>query len=109
MAELVGIQVPSMIALAFVIGSIIAGITGIVVAPVITPHPIMGMHYLLLGFISAVVGGLGNAYGSMIGGLILGLLGIVISSYVFPVYADIATFVLLLIVLVARPKGLFAR
>ncbi len=110
--RLLGVRVDSIIALTFGIGSALAAASGIMWAlryPQI--HPYMGVFPGLKAFIAAVFGGIGSIQGALVGGLVLGFMEIMSIAF-FPQlsgYRDAIAFVLLVVVLIARPTGLFGQ
>jgi len=109
---LLGINVNRVIAFAFLTGSLLAGAGGLLWAmkyPQV--NPFMGILPGLKAFIAAVLGGIGNLGGAVVGGLLLGLLEILIVA-IFPAwsgYRDALAFGLLIILLLARPTGLLGE
>ncbi len=109
-APLVGVPVNLVISVTFAIGTSLGGAAGVMYGlayPVIDPY--MGIMVGWKAFISAVVGGIGNIRGAMIGGYILGMLEILV-VVVFPsTYRDLVSFTLLLVLLIFRPYGILGR
>ncbi|HME45693.1 MAG TPA: branched-chain amino acid ABC transporter permease [Syntrophorhabdales bacterium] len=109
-APLVGVPVDFVISVTFAIGTSLGGAAGVLYGlayPVIDPY--MGIMVGWKAFISAVVGGIGNVRGAMIGGYILGMLEILV-VVVFPsTYRDLVTFTLLLVLLIFRPYGILGN
>ena len=109
---LMGIDVNRIIAVTFLLGSLLAGAGGVLWAmkyPQV--NPFMGIMPGLKAFIAAVLGGIGNVTGAVLGGLLLGMLEIMIVAF-FPSWAgyrDAVAFVLLIILLLARPTGLLGE
>ena len=109
-AMLLGVPVNFIIGLTFVIGSALAGAGGVLVGltyPKI--EPLMGLMPGLKAFVAAVVGGIGNIRGAVVGALIMGLSEQLIVSYGIPTLRDALAFALLILILIFRPKGLFGR
>lgn len=106
MAGLIGTSRRGMLTLAFIISAGISGIAGLLVAPIVTATYNMGLNLVLKGFVAAMLGGIGNPYGALAGGICLGL---IVSSitYFSSTYAEAATFIVLLLVLTLRPTGFF--
>ena len=105
-ASLMGINVQAMMIGAFAASSALAGIAGVLIAPVSTASLFMGLGFALKAFAGAIIGGLSNARGCIFGGFALG----VIESYVGlwrAEWREIAIFVLIIIVLAIKPNGLF--
>ena len=69
----------------------------------------IGVTLALKGFASAMLGGMGNPFGALVGGLLIGLIEAMTAGYVSSDYKDAAAFVVILAVLFARPQGLFGR
>jgi branched-chain amino acid transport system permease protein len=107
-AGLMGINVRRVVTLAYVISSILAGLAGLLVAPVLFAHAQMGVLPGLKAFAVAIVGGLGNPFGILIAGLLLGVVEFVVAIYNASL-RDAVTFFLLIVILAWRPLGLFAR
>ncbi len=112
MTALMGIDVNRIIAFTFLLGSLLAGAGGVLWAmkyPQV--NPFMGILPGLKAFIAAVLGGIGNVSGAVLGGLLLGMLEIMIVAF-FPSWAgyrDALAFALLIILLLARPTGLLGE
>jgi branched-chain amino acid transport system permease protein len=107
-ASLMGIDVDRVISLTFVLGSMLAGAAGVLVGlsnPKI--EPLMGIMPGLKAFVAAVVGGIGNIPGAMAGGILMGLSEVLVVGYVSSTYRDAIAFVILILVLLVRPSGLF--
>lgn len=104
--EVMGINIRNYFTLVFGIGSGLAGITGVLFAPLYNMYPAMGDEILLWGFIIVIIGGLGSFWGSIVGAVIIGILHS-IGTLVFGEYVMIATYVLLIIVLSVKPTGIF--
>jgi branched-chain amino acid transport system permease protein len=107
-AGLMGIDVRRMIVLAYVISSILAGLAGVLVAPVIFAHSEMGALLGLKAFAVAIIGGLGNPFGILIAGLALGVAEFIVAGYNASL-RDAVTFFILILILAWRPQGLFQR
>ena len=112
MTGLMGIDVNRIIAFTFLLGSLLAGAGGVLWAmkyPQV--NPFMGILPGLKAFIAAVLGGIGNIAGAVVGGLLLGMLEIMIVAFVpsWAGYRDALAFALLIILLLARPTGLLGE
>ena len=105
-ASLMGINVGRMIAITFLNSTILAGIAGVLIAPVFYVSVGIG-SILLKAFSACVVGGFGNASGTILGGLIVGLTEAFGARYFSPQYRDAWSFVLLIVFLLFRPQGIF--
>jgi branched-chain amino acid transport system permease protein len=106
-ANLIGINVNKVILITFIIGSSLAGAAGVlygVAYPKI--DPLLGVLPGLKAFIAAVLGGIGNITGAVIGALILGLSETYVAGYLSSTYRDALAFVILILVLLLKPAGL---
>jgi branched-chain amino acid transport system permease protein len=109
-AGLMGIDINKIIAFTFAIGSGLGAVAGVMVASNYgQAHYFMGFMLGLKAFTAAVMGGIGNLWGAMIGGLILGLVENVGLMFVRGDYKDIFAFVVLVLVLIFRPQGLIGE
>lgn len=117
-ASLMGINANSVIAATFVIGAALAGVAGVMVAAnYAVAHFYMGFLPGLKAFTAAVLGGIGNIYGAMLGGLLLGMieslgagyLGQLTGGFLGSHYQDIFAFAVLILVLTVRPSGLLGE
>jgi len=110
-ASLMGINVNFIISLTFFIGSALAAVAGVLVAMSYKVYPTMGGLAGLKAFIAAVVGGIGNITGAMIGGLLLGVLetfGVVVLG-IPEGFKDTIAFGMLIIVLLVKPSGIMGK
>lgn len=107
MASLVGINTTTYRMLTWASSSIISGIAGFLIAPLIVPTALMGLPVVVNGFIAAVIGGFGYPLAAVTGGIILGLLIQFFSAYVHGGMAQLVVFPVLLVVLVFRPTGIW--
>jgi branched-chain amino acid transport system permease protein len=109
-AALMGISVDRIITFTFVLGSMLAAAAGVLVAlqnPKIEPY--MGIMPGLKAFVAAVLGGIGNIPGAVLGGLVMGVAEVMVVGYVSPTYRDAIAFVLLIVILLVRPTGLLGK
>ncbi|MDP8228292.1 MAG: branched-chain amino acid ABC transporter permease LivH [Candidatus Electryoneaceae bacterium] len=110
MAQLCGINVNNVIALTFAIGSGLAGVAGVLVASYYGMiNFYIGYQAGLKAFTAAVLGGIGNLPGAMIGGLILGLVEAFGAGYISSEYKDVYAFVILILLLIFKPGGLLGE
>jgi branched-chain amino acid transport system permease protein len=106
-ARLMGIDVNRTIRATFAVGSALAAAGGILFGlDQITINPLMGVLTGLKAFVAAVLGGIGNIPGAVVGGLLIGLAEQLTAGYVSPDYRDAITFVILVVILVLKPEGL---
>jgi branched-subunit amino acid ABC-type transport system permease component len=108
-AELMGIPSARILALSFGLGTMLASISGGLIATFFPFNILSGGGYELRSFVIVVVGGLGNPFGSLIGGLILGVLEAVIPVFMETSWVPVLEFVLFVILLLVRPSGLLGR
>ena len=109
-AALMGIPVDRVIAITFALGSALAAAAGILVAQTYkSVDPLLGMKYGLKAFVAAVLGGIGNIPGAMVGGLVLGFAESLVAGYGGSAYRDAIAFSVLIGILIFRPAGLFGR
>lgn len=106
-AEIIGINSENIYSWSFVIGSLIAGIAGILIGLEQNLEPTMGTSLIIKGFTAAIIGGIGNVYGAVLGALLLGLAENFGIWYLPSGYKDAIAFVILFIFLLFKPKGLF--
>ena len=109
-ASLMGININNIISFTFAIGSSLAGAAGILYSinyPSI--DPLMGMLPGLKAFIAAVLGGIGNFPGAVVGGVLIGLVETFTVGYLSPTYRDAIAFAILILILLIKPTGLFGK
>jgi branched-chain amino acid transport system permease protein len=106
-AKLMGINTDAVIAFTFALGSALAAAGGVMVALAIPRiDPLMGLMTGLKAFVAAVLGGIGNIPGAMLGGLLMGLMETGLSATAYSTYRDAAAFTVLILILLFRPAGL---
>lgn len=105
-AMLQGVPYNRMAMIGFMIAAGLAAVAGALIAPVSIVSPAIGADYLIKGFIAVIVGGLGSVPGAILGGLFVAAIETVGGFYFDPTSATIAIFVLVIVVLLVRPKGL---
>ncbi|MBL4953226.1 branched-chain amino acid ABC transporter permease [Neobacillus sp. OS1-32] len=109
-ARLMGINVDNTISATFAIGSALAGAAGVVFGIYYTKiEPLMGIIPGLKAFVAAVLGGIGIIPGAMVGGLLLGVIEALVSAAGFSLWRDGVAFVVLIVILIFRPAGLFGK
>jgi branched-chain amino acid transport system permease protein len=109
-AAFMGIDVDRIVVLVFLIGSALGGAAGTLVGLLFTQVDYyVGFQAGLKGFTAAVLGGIGNIYGAMLGGLILGIAESLAVTFLPSAYKDVVAFVILIAVLLVRPWGLIGR
>jgi len=108
MVMALGKNLPRMRSFVFVIGAILAGVAGVIAAPIWSVRPTMGTAILMPAMIIVVLGGIGSFWGSILAGLIVGL-STSISVMFWARISDIIPFVILICVLLFRPRGLMGE
>ena len=103
-----GINVPALMTLGFGGGVALAGAAGVLAAPIYTVSPIMGADLIIVVFAIIVIGGMGSILGSIVTSLSLGLLEGLAKVY-YPQGSNMVVFVVMILVLLVRPAGLFGR
>jgi len=106
-ASLVGIDTRFVVGLSFALSAGIGAIAGILVAPITLTSYEVGTMLALKGFAAAMLGGMGNPIGAVVGGLLIGLLEAFGAGYLSSTYKDAFAFVVILLVLFVMPGGLF--
>ncbi len=107
-ATLMGINVSAIVVLAFVVSSSLAGLAGLLIAPITTASVYMGLTLALKAFSAAIVGGLNNPRGCMLGGFLLGLLEALVGLW-HAELREISIFMLIILVLALKPEGLLGQ
>lgn len=109
-AQLIGVPVNRIISITFIIGSALAGAAGVLVG-LNTPKidPLMGIMAGLKAFVAAVLGGIGNVPGALIGGFFIGIAESMVSGYLSSTYRDAFSFLLLIVILLVKPEGLLGK
>jgi len=105
-AKVSGINISRMVAIGFALSALVSGIGGMLIAPVAGASPYMGLSIAVKGFAAAILGGMGNMYAGMVGGLIIGVIESLL-SYNFAAYAEPITYGIMLFMLFVKPTGLF--
>ncbi len=108
MVEAVGINVPLMVTLTYGFGVALAGFAGVLAAPVLQVSPLMGSNLIVVVFAVVVIGGMGSILGSIVTGLGLGVLE-GLTKVFYPELSATVVFIIMAIVLLVRPAGLFGR
>lgn len=108
-ARLMGIPIRRAIAVAFALSTLLAGVAGVLIAPLFNVHSDMGTLFGLKAFAVAILGGITSAWGVMIAGLLFGVSEALITSTLGSGYTQIIMFGAVILVLALRPNGLFGR
>jgi branched-chain amino acid transport system permease protein len=107
-AAIVGIDVPRVFSITWIIAGGLAAIAGLLVAPLIIVTPDMGV-IANKGFVAAILGGFSSLPGAVVGGFLLGLAENLIAVYITSSFKDVLVFVLLILLLLLRPSGLLGK
>ena len=107
-AFLMGIPVPEVVSSIWIVSSILAAIAGILLAPVVTLSPDMGIVGIK-GFTVAALGGFASLEGAVVAGFILGIIETASGIYISTAFKEATTFLVLLLIISARPQGLFGK
>lgn len=108
-ARLMGINTKVVIAAAFAISTALAGLAGLLIAPLFSVHSDMGTLFGLKAFAVAILGGITSAAGVMIAGLVYGLIEALVTAYLGSTYTQIVVFSIIILALAVRPNGLLGR
>jgi branched-chain amino acid transport system permease protein len=108
-ARLIGIDTRKVIDLSFALSAAIGAVAGILITPITLTSYDVGTILALKGFAAAMLGGIGSGAGAIAGGLLLGLLESLSAGYLSSSYKDAVAFLIILVVLVVMPQGLFGR
>ena len=103
-----GINVPMMVMLTYGAGAALAALAGVLAAPIIQVNPLMGSNLIIVVFAVVVIGGMGSILGSVLTGLALGLIE-GLTRVFYPEASSIVVFVIMVLVLMVRPAGLFGK
>ncbi|GAC1417008.1 MAG: branched-chain amino acid ABC transporter permease [Candidatus Velthaea sp.] len=106
MVQILGINMPAMFTLVFGIGSLMAGLAGALAAPIYAIQPALASQWIILTFVIVIVGGIGSFWGAIVGGLLIGILSSMM-ELVWPPAVEMTGFILMGIILLIRPRGLF--
>lgn len=109
MASSLGVPVAHVYAGTFAFGVALAGLAGVLLAPIYSVFPTMGKDFILMAFSVVIVGGLGSIKGAVIAGLLLTQIQAISSLYISPSWTDPLVFAIMVAVLMVRPQGLFGR
>ncbi|MCB1884982.1 MAG: branched-chain amino acid ABC transporter permease [Geminicoccaceae bacterium] len=103
-----GVNVPVLLTLTYALGAGLAGLAGVLAAPVYQVSPLMGQHLIIVVFAVVVIGGMGSIMGAVAAGYLLGILE-GFTKVFYPEASNIVVFVIMAVVLLIRPAGLFGK
>lgn len=108
-AQLMGIDVKRVLLLAFGLSGVLGAIGGIVTAPITYTYADVGVMVGLKGIIAAIIGGMGSPWGAVFGGFAIGLAEAMTAGYVSSAYKDAVPFLMIVLLFMVKPTGLFGR
>jgi len=106
-AYLVGIRVERVFTWTWGVGAALAGAAAVLMAPLTILTPDMGLDLLLKAFAATILGGLGSMPGAVVGGLLVGVSESLAGGYIDTAFQDVSSFVVIMVVLIVKPTGLF--
>jgi branched-chain amino acid transport system permease protein len=106
-AAWLGIDVERVVSLSFGVAALLGAIGGVVFTPLISTQFDVGVSMTLNGFAAAIIGGMGNMRGAIVGGLVIGILQSLSTAFISSVYGDAVTYAVLFVLLVIWPAGIF--
>ena len=109
MLDGLGVNVPRLFTFTFAGSAALAALAGLLLAPVFTVYPQMGVELILLAFIVVILGGMGSMGGSVIAAFVIGIAQSVLTLWMNPQRVAIAIFGIMILVLIVRPRGFFGR
>jgi branched-chain amino acid transport system permease protein len=108
-AALVGINVPAFHAVMWGVAAVMAGVAGVLVAPISLLYPDMGAQELIRAFAAMTLGGFGSLGGAVAGGLLMGVIEQLAGFYIATSLIDVSAYIVIIVVLLCRPSGLFGQ
>jgi len=108
-AQLMGVNIKNTFGIAMGISMMTAGVSGVFVGMLFNFYPSTGGNYLIIAFAVVVIGGIGSIYGTLAAGIIFGLAQVVGGALIGPAYQQLIGYIVLLVMLVFRPQGLFSK
>jgi branched-chain amino acid transport system permease protein len=109
MLDGLGVDVRAVFTLTFAASGALAALAGLLLAPVFTVYPQMGVEFILLAFIVVILGGMGSLGGSVVAAFVIGIAQSLFSLWMNPQRVAIAIFGIMIVVLIVRPRGFFGR
>jgi len=109
MLDGLGVNVPRLFTLTFAGSAALAALAGLLLAPVFTVYPQMGVEMILLAFIVVILGGMGSMGGSVVAAFVIGIAQSLLTLWMNPQRVAIAIFGIMILVLIVRPRGFFGR
>jgi branched-chain amino acid transport system permease protein len=109
MLDGLGVNVPRLFTLTFAGSAALAALAGLLLAPVFTVYPQMGVEMILLAFIVVILGGMGSMGGSVVAAVVIGIAQSLLTLWMNPQRVAIAIFGIMILILIVRPRGFFGR
>jgi branched-subunit amino acid ABC-type transport system permease component len=113
MVGFLGVNIQRKFTIIFALAAVVAGVAGVMYAPILPPDYHMGMDFLVISFVIVVVGGMGSLRGAVAAGFLLGILqslaAMTVVNDVLPGISQIVIYLVAIIVLLTRPRGLMGR
>jgi branched-subunit amino acid ABC-type transport system permease component len=109
MLDALGVNVPRVFTLTFAGSAALAALAGLLLAPIFTVYPQMGVEMILLAFIVVILGGMGSMGGSVVAAFAIGIAQSLLTLWMNPQRVAIAIFAIMILVLIVRPRGFFGR
>ena len=109
MLDGLGVNVPRVFTLTFAGSAALAALAGLLLAPIFTVYPQMGVEMILLAFIVVILGGMGSLGGSVVAAFVIGIAQSLLTLWMNPQRVAIAIFGIMILVLIVRPRGFFGR
>jgi branched-chain amino acid transport system permease protein len=106
-AQLMGVATVRLTMIVFAASTALVGVAGTLVTTYSTVQPLMGADYLLIAFVVAIVGGLGNVKGTLVGGMLVAVIQSLAQGYLPLQWSDAFVFLAVIVILLVRPEGLF--
>jgi len=108
-ATLMGIDTGKMLLIAFLVGTMCVCVAGMLMAPLFSTYPTVGLQFVLVAFVVVVLGGLGSAVGALMGALIVAFLDVIGGFYVGTAWKEVLYFIVFIAVLLLRPAGFLGQ
>ena len=108
MVNILGINIYLVFTIVFAVGAGLAGVAGALIGPIRNATPLLGVNLLIPSFVVVIVGGVGSYIGTVISGLAIGII-VVLTGVVAPQFSNIVIFIIMAVVLLSRPQGLFGE
>ncbi|HEY1102264.1 MAG TPA: branched-chain amino acid ABC transporter permease [Burkholderiaceae bacterium] len=108
LVQALGINVPLMVTITYGVGVALAAFAGVLAAPIVQVNPLMGSNLIIVVFAVVVIGGMGSILGSIVTGLVLGVVE-GLTKVFYPEASAVVIFVIMVVVLLLRPAGLFGK